>query len=260
MNRMRFLSSLKFLFLMLSSFITIPVANADQDDYLQLLRSELNQMAAEYSTNGATTAAAPSQSQPEMQVTPTVSTYSTSRRIIEVKSKKNSSNILPEDSASPPANYIAGRTSNGLAENNHSQTMKKNKDKNTHSVEAGLIKNNNAKTITDVSYLKAFIAASKKSELGYYYKILNEGEGRNACSGKVTFHMIESSVTKVKDQDNFTIQCQDLPPVLADGLSKLKKNGQIEILTSAYQVFKNDAIKNGYQENSLIKFNIKSID
>ena len=260
MNRMRFISGLKFLFLILSSIITIPVANAVQDDYLQLLRSELNKMAADYSASDATASTAPSQSLPEMQATPMASNYSTGRRVIEVKPIANSSNIPQQNNASPPAVYTAGRISYGIEKNNHSQTIDPNIYIKTPAVETGLIKNNNLKTISDVSYLKTFIASSKKSDLGYYYKVLNEGEGRNACSGKVTFHMIESSVTKVKDQDNFTIQCQDLPPVLADGLSKLKKKGQIELLTSAYQVFKGEAIKNGYQENSLIKFNIKSID
>lgn len=260
MNRMRFLSGLKYLFLILNSLVAVPVAFADQDDYLQLLRSDLNRIAADYITGNTSVSCRELPSHSQMQPTPRVLDCSPAKPVIASKPQANSGTTLEHKYANPPSVYTAGRTSTERNHNNKNQITSQPPSTISEPAEYGLIKSTHSSTLSDAAFLKAFIASANKSNLGYYYKILNAGEGRNACYGQTSFHMIESTVTKIKDQDDFTIQCQDLPAVLSDALSKIKKKGQIELVTSAYQIYNDAAIENGYQTNSLIKFNIKSLN
>lgn len=262
MNRKRFLVGLHFWFLILSSCITTPVAFADPVDYLQLLRNDLNKIAADYSASDNRANCSQLQSQPEKQPTAGVTDFTTSKSATAVQTSSSSGAITPTNYANPPSNYTAGRVGREGDPNSYNKNpiTSKHSFSDNGAAKNGLIKTNNSKKLSDAAYLETFIAESKKSSLGYYYKILNPGEGSNACSGKVTFRLVESTVSTVKDEDNFTLNCKDLPAILADSLSKIKKNGQIELLTSAYQIYKEQVTENGYQANSLIKFNIKSLN
>lgn len=244
---------LVFLF---STLFTFPQAYAEQEDYLDSLIADLANITdtsvSSSASNSEYRSEAGTQSDDLSQVKTTITDNDNeaNRNVklthITTSGKHNTTPVL------------IGKNGNGLKNNTEIDIA--NSSQAGVSADMGLIKKSDRAIVNDVNYLKEFIATSTKSDLGYYYKINNEGSGKNACAGAVTFSMQEDNdMGNVISQGTFNIKCSLLPVVIGDALGKIKKHGEVEILTSAYQIYKNDTVKNGYKNNTLLKYKIMSI-
>lgn len=130
----------------------------------------------------------------------------------------------------------------------------------TNKKTSGLIINDKNKVVrSDAELLKEYIAtADGKSADGFYYKIKKMGKGSYKVKSKVIFSLIEKTASgKLVSKGDFSINYNLLPPLILSAISIVGVGGEINLITSAYNMYKSSGANSGMAKNKLLKYNIK---
>ncbi len=113
--------------------------------------------------------------------------------------------------------------------------------------------------MTDAEVLKEYINKSDgKSRFGFYYKIKKMGRGHYGNKEKVKFSLVEKSASGQNiSTGNFMLNYDSLPPLLSNAINLVGRSGEVNIMTTASNMYKSSGIKSNLSSNKVLDYNIK---